>query len=268
MAIMLPKDQPDAQRLTLLSIQVALGASTLIGILIWIGGDFISSWDWGEDLRGWYGLLPISILLEGLGQPIRMFLNRIKYYPQISLSRIVKSLLQAGIALGFGLGDAGPGGLILGFMAGQLGGSLVLLYYYVRWANKNNRPIWLSGLGDIRRQYQDFPRFSILSTWLNTASRQLPFFLLPILYYEAGIGEVVNGYYSRADQILMAPMGLISMSVGGVFFEQASKAKAESAAALAAYYSTNLSPSIGHGIAFSYRHCACWAYPFSVGIRG
>ena len=66
------------------------------------------------------------------------------------------------------------------------------------------------------KEYADFPRFAMLSAWLNMASKQLPFFFLPRMY-----GTEVNGWFSKADKILNIPPAFIGMAIGRVFFQQA-----------------------------------------------
>lgn len=112
-------------------------------------------------------------------------------------------------------------GLILAFIAGQLGAFLVLVRVYFPtdffgWAKEKE----LKNIALIKK-YVSFPKFAIPTTFLNTASKQLPFFLLPFLFLD-GVG--VNGLFSQTDRIMLVPIDLVSMSVGNVFFEEGSTA--------------------------------------------
>ncbi|RMG21099.1 MAG: hypothetical protein D6730_18870 [Bacteroidetes bacterium] len=227
-AIMLPAGKGEAHQLLLLSLGLCvLGSLLLLGIGAAFG-ELLLQWAGSPGLLPWRWLLAFSLLLEGSSQALRMAVNRNEQYRALSMSKVMRSLTQALLSLLLGLGGLGFEGLIYGYVCGQFAGTVMLVAAYWRWLQKEDMACYQPGLWATARQYRDFPRYSVLSTWLHTASRHLPFFLLPVFF-----SQEINGQFSQADRILSLPVVLLSMSVGHVFFEQASKAKQQSPQALA-----------------------------------
>ena len=127
--------------------------------------------------------------------------------------------LTALLSLGLAFVYEGFEGLLVGFLAGQAG---MLMYSYVYFRQQIFKPAKkkdAAKLKDIARQYADFPRYSVVSALMNTASKHLPFFLLPRLF-----NTNVSGQFTKSDRVLNLPAVLVSMSIGRVYFEKASRA--------------------------------------------
>ncbi len=222
-AVMLPQKIGEALGLVNIGLIYAVGISTIVAICVFIFSNSITTFLHVEQLQTLMWVIPISLLIEGIIQPIRVMINRIKMYRTLAVSRIGKSSAQVLGSLWAGFAGWGFEGLIWGFLAGQIMCLLLLLLPFIKWqVSLPNKKFSLATFNSLRKSYDDFPKYSVFSTLLTTASKQLPFFLIPLLYIDA---MDVNGLFSKADQILLAPLGLISASVGNVFFERASHAK-------------------------------------------
>jgi O-antigen/teichoic acid export membrane protein len=227
-AIMLPKEAEKAHELVVLSLQLAVVLSVILGLLAWLGGNWVLHWAEVDILYGWHLLIPLSILLEGAGQPLQMAVNRAQNYRLLSFSRVLRAVLTVGVSLYFGLTDGSFRGLILGYIAGQFGNVALLAIHYHRqitplpWQAFRKRP------REAAWQYRDFPTYAILSGWLYTAAKHLPFFLLTRFFQSQ-----VTGQFTKAERILNLPPVLISMPIGKVFYQQATAAWQEGPLALA-----------------------------------
>lgn len=227
-AIMLPKNDRESHKLVLLSIYVLIGVCLFITFPLGIWGSQLMQMVKTPELMGWHWLIPMSLLMEGIAQALKVALNRYKHYRILSASKVVRSMTQAIFSLGLGWYGLGFEGLLYAFLLAQIGRTLILLWGYWHWFLAQDFVFFLKDLKKTANNYKDFPRYSVISTWLNTASKHLPFFILPILFTQE-----INGQFSQADRVLTLPVVLISMAIGQVFFEQASKAKQESKKALA-----------------------------------
>lgn len=227
-AVMLPETQKAVHRLVKISIALAALGCTLLGIMMLVGGNWFLSIAEVPELQGWHLLIPLSILLEGLGQPLRTALNKNKKYKILSISKVARSLAWLVISGGMGWLEYGFEGIILGFMGGQLAGLAILGIAYLPLFKDFGWDFQLKEMKPEARRYGDFLRFGTLSAFLNTASKQLPFYLL-IPIFDAGVA----GQFTQADRVLNLPAVLISMSIGGVFYQQATKAKIDGPQALA-----------------------------------
>jgi O-antigen/teichoic acid export membrane protein len=224
--LMLPDAEAEARALWWLCVRIALVSSGLL-LLLSVGPlPWLLARAGAAALRGWHWLLPLSLLLEGLAQPLRQWLNREQAYRAMSVAKASRSglLLLVSAALGW-VGWAFPG-LILGLLAGQLAEVLLLGRAFHR-----RGPVappashsWRSHA----RAYGDFPRYALPGNAFNIASKFLPAYLFIPLF-----GEAMAGQYNQAERVLMLPIVLVSLAVGGVFFQQASQAARESEAALA-----------------------------------
>ena len=227
--VMLPDNPLESRALVRLSSQIALLLVLLIAVIgiylvpIWAeakGFTWSPIWHWG---------LLISLFLEGLKKPLRVYANRLKRYKDLAMVKFMRSTFQAVVALGWAWQYGTYEGLILAFIAGQFAAFLVLIrvYFPKDFFHRVKDPE-LKNIA-LLKKYVSFPKFAIPTTFLNTVSKQLPFLLLPLLFLD---GLVVEGLFSKTDQIMLVPIDLVSMSVGNVFFEQGSTAWREGRNAL------------------------------------
>ena len=207
LAIMLPKTEREANLLVLLCVGIAVGLA-LLTLLVGLGlsPDWLSRANLVE-LNGWHLLLPLSLLIKGINQPLLTMLNRYRDYRTLSVSQIAKTLAQVILSLVLGWWGAGFEGLLIGFLCGQIAGLVVLLTRYVPLVQQTG---WsFSGLGQLCRRYADFPVFAVLSNWLNTAAKQLPAILLPGMYAD---GKAAAGHFAQTQKLLALPIAMLGGS--------------------------------------------------------
>lgn len=228
-AIMLPEEEPVSQKLTLLSLWIAAGGSLLLLVFFALVGNGLLRLGEVPELYGWHLLIPLSILLEGFSQPYRTLLNRSESYRALSLSKIFRSLVLVVVSIWLGVVGKGFSGLIIGYLAGQVAGLVVLLIYVKRESKTHTHWFHWRKLLEAAGQFSDFPRYSIVSAWLNTASKHLPFYML-IPLFDAGVA----GQFNQADRVLTLPVVLVAMSIGTVYYQHANKAHQAGEDALAA----------------------------------
>lgn len=222
-AVMLPREAERAHQLVLLSWRIAIGLGAILFIIFLLLGPTIIRWGRVEEMGLWYLMIPTSILLEGLAQPLQMALNRQQQYQLMSISKVVRSTLTVGLSIAMGWYLSSFKGLIAGYVLGQLGFTVISYWGYRRSA----QPIKIKDLWTVQRiaakEFRDFPLYGILSGWLYTAAKHLPFFFLPRFFDAA-----VNGQFTKAERVLNLPPVLVSMPVGRVFYREATRIGQES----------------------------------------
>jgi len=82
--------------------------------------------------------------------------------------------------------------------------------------------ISFEGMKEGLSRHRRFPIFDSWSALLNSASLQLPVFLLSVFF-----SPVVVGYYAICNRLLFLPSNLIGSSISQVFFQRSSVAKYE-----------------------------------------
>lgn len=213
MALMLPESEEESKGLMLLSLKACLVLSLVLMCLAIMTPE---SWLQGvgqEGMLDWYLLVPLSVALEGIIQPYGVALNRKGAYQTITMLRIARAATTALVSLAVGLSTGGVVGLIGGFLAGQVVHAAAGAW---SWKQRYGTIRSATSIRRLAFQYKDFPGFGMAGAWLNVASKQVIFFLLPGYF-----GDSVTGQFSKAERILNLPPGLLSMTVGKVYFEEA-----------------------------------------------
>lgn len=219
LALMLPRSDDEARQLGVAGLLLTVGgsilAATILALTLFIPGYGL--------FPGWHGmewLLPLALGLEGAILVGQGWKNRRSDYRRLALVRWLRPTLQVAASAGLYF-VAGGKGLILAWVAGQLGAVALL------WPKAIPALRW-DALLQATRTYQDFPRFSMVSHALNQASRLLPFIIMPYFF-----GETEAGYFTQADRVLMLPMALVSLAAGQVFYQDAARTWEQNPDALA-----------------------------------
>jgi len=216
LAIVLPKEKKDAQKLLSINFILVVFISALIAITIWLLFDFIASFIQQKDLLLWLYAIPFSTLFLGWFNAISYYFNREKKYKIISVGKVTKSVVLSIFHIVFGIIGFLKSGLILGLILGQFASMLTLFVFLFK--KTDFKPNFnFSELKAILFKYKDIPLFNTLISFLNTLSNQLPLFLLSRFF-----GTSAAADYGIANRILNTPLNLVSSSVGQVFFQESS----------------------------------------------
>ncbi|MDO9384676.1 MAG: oligosaccharide flippase family protein [Hyphomicrobiaceae bacterium] len=186
----------------------ALCVAAILAILFFLVPNGTLNWT--------YGLLPISILFSGATQIFTCWLNRLKCFRDIAVSRSAQGAAFAAAGIYFG-GQGTSQGLILGFLVGQL----ICVTYLVGAGAPRLQQLRVqlrnSMLTRTATRYRDFPRMLILAHVINIISLRLPVLLMPVSF-----GAAAAGLYSLSQQVIGLPMQLVGAAVSDVFRQQAS----------------------------------------------
>jgi O-antigen/teichoic acid export membrane protein len=218
LAIMLPKKDEDAINILALGFIINVFVSLCLLIIIFIFHCKIVNLLNNQEISPWLYLVPISVFLMGCFNLLNYYNNRKKYYKDLAKANIFKSVGMVIVQLLIGFLKAGAIGLISGQIFAQII-SNTKLFLNIK---KDNLFIKIKKVKIIAlaKRYKDFPKFSIWSGFLNTASLQVPFVILNYFFTLN-----IVGFYSLAYKTISMPMSFIGSSIGQVFFQETSKAK-------------------------------------------
>lgn len=221
LAIMLPEKDEVAANLLALSLLLAAIMSGLTALIFWFGGEKLLSLLNARGLGPFLWLIPISVFLSGVFLALNYWNSRTKRFGRLSIARVSASVTTTGTQLGAGIANYATGGSMI--VAGLLGSAVSTLILGGQiWRDDGWRLIKCISLKDIEGGLQRFKRFPLFDTWsalLNSASWQLPIFLLAAFFSPAMVG-----YYSLGMVVLQLPSSLISSAISQVFFQRAAKA--------------------------------------------
>lgn len=220
-AIMLPREDKDAQAVLFLSIITSLITTVFVFLLIIIFKGFIIAHITSE-VESFIWIVPAGVLISGLYQVFIAFSSRHTYFKSVSASRISQSggavSVQAA-AKGLHLFSQG---LIWGKIAGDFLSLGVLLIKHVRNQTINIRNLSKTDILRNASTYKDFPKYQSLAQFLSSLSQNVPFFLLTTLY-----NPEIAGYYMLTSRVLSVPTSLIGRSTREVYYQKASELHAE-----------------------------------------
>ncbi len=208
LAILLPKYDRQAFQLLGLIIAIASFVSVLSLLLITILSLFgiLSNFTQNETIF----LMPLGIFINALFQGLNYWLNRKKSYIVLNVFRIAQSLVIVLVSLLCGIFGLKSCGMIIAYLVGGIIAILPLVNLLIR----HHSVITLQGMKTMAQQYLKLPQIMLPTSGMNTAAGQTPVFMLNIFYQNATVGN-----FSFASRILTAPLSIISVALGQVFFK-------------------------------------------------
>lgn len=220
-AIIISPNNNEANEVVALCFKILLLIGVIIAIVFFVLQNWIASVYNIHTHKYLLLLIPLSVLLSGMGNIIGFVANRNKLFKTISVNRIIASITTAIVSIAMGLLFRNVIGLIIGYFIGQFINSIVL-YFSVFYKNKiNATPIlnfYKIKTGVVFKKYIHFFKYYLPSDFINIFSNQIPIFLISSM---ASAPQAAVGFYNMGNRILGLPIGLISNSIGEVFKQRA-----------------------------------------------
>jgi O-antigen/teichoic acid export membrane protein len=218
LAIMMPEKDSKGLVLTGLSSTISILVSILLLVLVALFGKPFSRALGNESIAPWLWLLPISTFLNGIYQSLNYWSNRKKRFRTITGANVGQSLTNSAMKLGGGALMAGPFGLILGSVLGQITGFLVFLVNFIKNDRSMIRWMHLDELKKVAREYYRFPKYNMLHGVVNGLSGNLPVFVLTSWFSTAAAG-----LYAFGLTMVFRPMNLVTTAFSQVFSQRVIK---------------------------------------------
>ncbi len=216
-AIMIPKKNNDAFHLVLLALAISFISSSILFIITLIYPISLSELLSSPNIRPWLIYLGASVFLISSIQILSVWFNRRKHYKTISTMMITQSGGSATVNIIDGFMGKTSGGLIPGSLAGQLLASGILFPKFIR---QTKRLFPFFSWQQLKRNaitYSEYPKYNFPHRMVDMISiTGLP---LLITYF---FSEAVLGSYGFMLRVLKAPLGILSSSLGQVYFQQIS----------------------------------------------
>lgn len=212
-AIVLPEKKNRAIQLFKLSVFGSILFSAFLFFALLLGFPF-----WKEITSlsvSFLLLLPLGIFASSLMSSFNYWFNRNEYFNEFAQAKISMSVGTGLFQLLLGAIGFTSIGLLIGLIAGRLfsAGTMAikkiddLHILFTNWVKRD--------LKVVAKRYSDHPKFVLLSSLLSSFSIEIPVFLITSLF-----GSQELGYYGLSLRVLMAPVTLVSLSVGHVYFQK------------------------------------------------
>lgn len=213
LAVMLPEKNEDSTSLVHLGSIISLFVA-LIGLAaLFFGNSFIL-----EELKiqslGWYSLLiPVLLWFMAIYKPFNFWMNRNRMYKQNSVAKITQGVSISVFTLILGYIQLEQG-LVLGYFLGWLVYISVIIYM-VHQSGNFTFHISIPDIKRVAKEYRDFPRFNVVSSFLNDSASYMAVFVITFLF-----SAEETGYYNFSRQYLFVPLSLLSVTLSNVYFQR------------------------------------------------
>ncbi|QXI49215.1 oligosaccharide flippase family protein [Pseudomonas anuradhapurensis] len=212
-AVMLPEREEDAASLVALSVCIAGVISLVLLAVILVFNEDIQGLLNNRAIGPWLYLLPITVFVTGMWQAFNYWNNRAKKFKRLAVSRVAQG---GGMTLAqFVLTGLSAGGLVVGYLVGQISGLLVFITRTWREDRTVLSKVSLLSMLENARRYSKFPKYSMLGALLDNAAVQMPVLMLSKFY-----DTHVVGIFSLTFRALNLPMSLIATSFSQVLFQR------------------------------------------------
>jgi O-antigen/teichoic acid export membrane protein len=221
-AIVLPEEPKDGANLLILSIMLVVGMSLVSVPLVAMFRNHAAAALGAPGLSDWFWALPISFAAMGIYQALNSWCVRKKHFKNVAYSRVGQSSATAGVQIAASpTMSPGPGGLIIGHVAGSFTAMAILTVHTIR--NDFRR---IGSALDWRRmraaaaRYKKYPIYSTWPAFINTFALSLP-----VLFLTRFFDAAIVGQYALSVRILQMPLNLIGASIGRVYFQRLAEEK-------------------------------------------
>lgn len=158
-------------------------------------------------------LLPLGVFFVFQYQCLSYWLTRIKKFKILSIIKVVQSATLVSFSLAFGFFFT-EGGLIYAIVISYGICSVYLLYQIYRLKEQFS----LARVKQLLLSYAEYPKFVMTSSAINTAASQTP-----IYFITKSFSSNILGLFSFANRILVAPVGIVSLSIGQIYYKEISE---------------------------------------------
>lgn len=221
-AIVLPKRNTTALCLWALCIQAGLLVTTISAIVFTIWPAEISELAGNAELAQVLQLVPLMVFAWSVSVATTQWCTRHRQFSAVSASNVANRSIAVGSQFGLGVfpAIAGSLSLIVGFVLGSLAGMGMLLRHFRNTVQSGLwRGVRFSRVLALVYVYRDYPGYGLSSNLIGAIVRALPVFSLGYFFSPAAVG-----HFALANQLVAAPVQLLTNSIVDVFFERAKRA--------------------------------------------
>lgn len=171
-------------------------------------------------LGPWLALLPLAVLVHGVGQALEFWSIRAKAFTaNASISTANGLITRLFFALHGWLVNTGVQGLMLGEVLVRIGvNAAYLRVLRAHGLRELVRPFTWASVRHLMAEYRTYPLFVLPSRMISLFAMQLPIFLF------AAMGEVAAmGHFALAGSLLVIPLRMFGYSMSSVFLHKAAE---------------------------------------------
>lgn len=193
-------------------------ACLIIGLvsIFFLSGILLDFYSIETETTSWMYMIPVGMFLSSLYNLLTQWTVRFGKFKPLAVNRIILSISNAAIQIGFGYMYLSYRGLIYGNIISYFLAVLLMTVTCLRFSKHISfRPNW-SEMKSAVRDYKDFIFYSLPGDFVNSFSRQLPTLMIGRFF-----SPLILGYYGMARRIVGLPLGFVSSALRDVFKKEA-----------------------------------------------
>ncbi|WP_027966959.1 oligosaccharide flippase family protein [Halomonas halocynthiae] len=220
-AIVLPRSDADAKVLAKFSIGLAAAVASITAVIFLTAGGWIASILNLQSITSFFLLIPIVMFFSAFQQVLTQWLIRKNQFKITARVAVFQAIIINSVKTGVGFFNPIGAMLVVITTFGQaLYGILLLAGIRGEGAAKSEKGKASGSVKYLAKKYIDFPFFRAPQVVINALSQSLPILILASFF-----GPAVAGLYTLTKTVLEAPVVLVGMSVGNVFYPKAVELK-------------------------------------------
>lgn len=218
LAILLPRENKDAEALALICFSVSCIVSIFLFIIFTFFNNGICFFLHNKVISVWLYLIPLSVLLNGFIQTFNYWANRRKDYKKLAISKALLAGVGNIVPLLIFFRPLNHGVLVIGLIIGQI----VCVSYFLILYRKEMVVILKRYSYDYSKRlmakYKEFPIYNTISSFVNQLGGTFPLLFITSFY-----GLNVAGLYGITLKVVAVPSALIAYSLTQVLFQKLSE---------------------------------------------
>lgn len=223
-AFVLPKTESRFRAMLSVTLRSGLLVGGVLTVLTLVAIPWLGEWKFTKDLGLWWLALGPLLILLVCDRLLLDWSIRDKAFKGQSVWSIPVTLASKGFNLGYGhfVTATADGHLLTSGL-----NYLLRIGVYFRWvipnaAQRLRTRSTKSERDAIRKDFADYPRYTMWSNLLNTASNYIPVLILPLMLEDVATAA----YYTFALIVLDLPVRLLSSGITPVYMNKAAEVQA------------------------------------------
>ena len=212
LAIMAPESDDEAKNIVFLAIIVSTAIFFITIIPIWIFGSEIADSLGNSKIKNYLYFVPFTVLAFGIYRSIEYWLNRQKKYRSMAENKLLQTTSISTLQVIFGLFT--KSGLILGSIFGWI----ATIFAISKRSKIRYGDFKLKETSKVLFKYKHYPLLQAPSSLLNGVAQNSPVLVISKSFVESTVG-----FFSLVSKVLFVPAGLVSKSIGQVYFQKISE---------------------------------------------
>ena len=206
MAIVLPKEEVNANKIFTLSIYITVAYTLLIALILPFFYSFFPA-----DLSNVLYYVPLYVFFYGMWSTYINVSIRHKTFTINAFAKVLQAIGYIIAAIGLGISKF----LLSGLVVAKITGTMVSWLFLSQKSPIRFKWMPFRSLKEMANTYSDYPKFGIWPAFLNTISLQALVLILTKFYMTDDLG-----YFGLTFMVLSAPLALIGASYKDVFYQK------------------------------------------------